>query len=165
MLSFYLSEALRIPASHQRCYFYALHQLQMLCDNETAEGCRIKDMPDVHPGKVATIGLTMTIGSKIMPNLVVIDIGCGMTLDRIKGKKLEFQKIDTVIRENIPSGFSLRKKPHHLATEFDFHRLHCHKHIREEKALLILGTLGSGNHFIEADKDENVKRAGHYHSI
>ncbi|MBQ4283895.1 MAG: RtcB family protein [Lachnospira sp.] len=133
---------------------YAVSQLQMLCDNETAANCRIRVMPDVHPGRVGTIGLTMTFGDKIMPNLVGIDIGCGMTLAHIKGKKIEFQKLDTVIRENVPSGFATRSKMHRFAGTFDLSALHCHKHIREDKALLSLGTLGSGNHFIEADKDD-----------
>ena len=136
---------------------YAIQQLQMLCDSETAKDCRIRVMPDVHPGKVGTIGLTMTISERLMPNLVGIDIGCGMTLVQIKGKKIEFQKLDTVIRENIPSGFSIRNKVHRFADEFDFSKLHCYKHIREDKALLSLGTLGGGNHFIEADKDEEGK--------
>ena len=133
---------------------YALQQLQMLCDNEASKGCVIRVMPDVHPGKVGTIGLTMTIGNKILPNLVGIDIGCGMTLGQIKARKIEFQKLDTVIRENIPAGFSIRTKPHRFADNFDFTSLHCHKNIQIRKALLNLGTLGGGNHFIEADADE-----------
>lgn len=134
---------------------YAVHQLQMLCDHETAANCRIRVMPDVHPGKVGTIGLTMTIGSKLMPNLIGIDIGCGMTLAQIKGKRIEFQKLDSVIRENVPSGFSIRNHVHRFASAFDFEQLHCCRHIRKDKALLSLGTLGSGNHFIEADKDSD----------
>ena len=59
--------------------YYAIQQLQMLCDNEVASNSIIRVMPDVHPGKVGTIGLTMTIGSKVLPNLIGIDIGCGMT--------------------------------------------------------------------------------------
>ena len=133
---------------------YAVQQLQMLCNHETAKGSRICVMPDVHPGKVGTIGLTMTVGERLMPNLVGIDIGCGMTLAQIKGKKIEYQKLDAVIRENIPSGFAIRNKIHRFAKEFDLSRLHCYRHIQEEKALLSLGTLGGGNHFIEADRDE-----------
>lgn len=133
---------------------YAVAQLQMLCDNKISEGCIIRIMPDVHPGKVGTIGLTMTIDKKIMPNLIGIDIGCGMTLAQIKGKKTEFQKLDTVIRENIPSGFCIRKIPHYMAISFDLSRLHCYKHIQEEKSLCSLGSLGSGNHFIELDMDD-----------
>ena len=134
---------------------YAISQLQLLCDNETAKGCTIRVMPDVHPGKVGTIGLTMTIGDKLMPNLVGIDIGCGMTLAQIKAKKVEFQKLDTVIRENVPAGFDIRKKVHRFADDFDLTRLRCFKHIRHDKALLSLGSLGSGNHFIEVDKDDD----------
>ena len=134
---------------------YALHQLQLICDNETSAGSRIRVMPDVHPGKVGTIGLTMTIGGKLMPHLVGIDIGCGMTLAQIKDRKTEFQKLDTVIRDNIPAGFAIRSKEHHLAEDFDFKALRCHHHIREEKARLSLGTLGGGNHFIEMDKDDD----------
>ena len=134
---------------------YAIAQLQMICNQESSAGCRIRVMPDVHPGKVGTIGLTMTIGAKIMPHLVGIDIGCGMTLAQIKGRKIEYQKLDAVIRECVPSGFAIRGKVHRLAEEFDFDELRCADHIRAERAALSLGSLGSGNHFIEADKDED----------
>ena len=134
---------------------YALAQIQMICDQEASRDCRIRVMPDVHPGKVGPIGLTQTIGDKIILNLVGIDIGCGMTLAQIKGKKIEYQKLDTVIRESVPSGFSLRMKPHRFAENFDFSALHCASHIQMDKAMRSLGTLGSGNHFIEADKDDD----------
>ena len=134
---------------------YAIQQIQALCNNVVAKSTTIRVMPDVHPGIVGTIGLTMTIKDKIMPNLVGVDIGCGMLLGQINGKKVEFQKLDTVIRENIPSGFSVRTKIHRLAEDFDLSELHCYKHIKENKALLSLGTLGGGNHFIEIDKDND----------
>lgn len=132
---------------------YATAQLQMLCDLEANKGCRIRVMPDVHPGKVGTIGLTMTIGDKIMPNLTGIDIGCGMSLVQIKDKKIEFQKLDTVIRDSVPSGFSVRTKTHPLAEQFAFENLHCKKHLDINHTLLSCGSLGSGNHFIEVDQD------------
>ena len=134
---------------------YARAQLQMICDNESSKGCLIRVMPDVHPGKVGTIGLTMTIGDRIIPNLIGIDIGCGMTLAQIKGKKVEGQKLDTVIRDCVPAGFNTRKKPHRLAEAFPFSELKCASHIRTDKARLSLGTLGGGNHFIEVDKDDD----------
>lgn len=134
---------------------YAISQLQMICDQESSKGSIIRVMPDVHPGKVGTIGLTMTVGDKIIPNLIGIDIGCGMTLAQIKGKKIEYQKLDTVIRENIPSGFQIRTKAHRFASEFDFSTLKCSDHVRQDKAILSLGSLGGGNHFIEADKDDD----------
>lgn len=132
---------------------YAIAQLQTLCDNKSFEGCNIRVMPDVHPGKVGTIGFTSTLGNQVLPNIIGIDMGCGMTLSKIKGKTKEFQKLDVVIRKNVPSGFTVRKNVHHMADTIDLTRLYCYKHIFEEKALLSLGTLGSGNHFIELDID------------
>lgn len=133
---------------------YALAQIKNLCDNPAFSGCKIRVMPDVHPGKVGTIGFTSTLGNQVIPNVIGIDIGCGMTLAKIKGKVKEFQRLDTVIRENVPSGFTIRTKPHHKALDFDLSSLYCYRHIQEEKSLLSLGTLGSGNHFIEVDLDD-----------
>lgn len=133
---------------------YAEAQIQMICDNPVSENSIVRVMPDVHPGKVGTIGLTMTVGNRMIPNLLGIDIGCGITCARVKGKALELQKLDKVIRERIPAGFAVRDKAHSLADDFSPEELHCHKHINSGKAALSLGTLGGGNHFIEADKDE-----------
>lgn len=133
---------------------YALAQIRQLCSLEAFAGCKIRVMPDVHPGKVGTIGFTATAGSKLLPNVVGIDIGCGITLAKLKQKKAEFQKLDTVIRENIPSGFQIRKKAHRFSGEARLEDLKCRRHIHMEKALLSLGTLGGGNHFIEIDKDD-----------
>ena len=133
---------------------YALAQLKALCDNQAFEGCAIRVMPDVHPGKVGTIGFTSTLGKQVLPNVIGIDIGCGMSLAKIKGKTKEFQKLDVVIRDHVPSGFSIRKTIHSMAQELDLTKLLCYKHIFEEKARLSLGTLGGGNHFIELDVDD-----------
>ena len=65
---------------------YALAQLQMLCNHESLADCRLCIMPDVHPGKVGTIGLTTTIGKKLMPNLTGIELDCGISLAKVKGK-------------------------------------------------------------------------------
>lgn len=81
-----------------------------------------------------------------MPNIVGIDIGCGMTLAEMNGKRVEFQKLDTVIRERVPSGFHIRSSVHRFADSFDFSRLACAGRIRKDKALHSLGTLGGGNH-------------------
>ncbi len=133
---------------------YALAQVQMICDSKTAEGSIIRIMPDIHPGKVGPIGLTMTIGERILPLLVGIDIGCGMLAVKVGKIRNDFRKLDTVIRDNIPVGYKVRKNVHSNA-DIDLRRLRCYKHIRAEKALLSIGTLGGGNHFIELDQDEN----------
>lgn len=133
---------------------YARKQLQMICDHKSAEGTTIRVMPDVHPGKVGTIGLTMTVGDSIMPSLVGVDIGCGMTIAKLKTKGLQFQQLDTVIRENVPVGPRIREKEHKYADKIDLSELRCYKSINARKAIRSIGTLGGGNHFIEIDKDE-----------
>jgi RNA-splicing ligase RtcB len=133
---------------------HARAQLQMICNHPSAEGSIIRVMPDVHPGKVGTVGLTMTVGDSILPSLVGVDIGCGMTITKVRTKGMEFQKLDTVIRENIPVGPRIRKEYHTFADKVDLEELRCYKHIQAAKAMRSIGTLGGGNHFIEVDKDE-----------
>ena len=78
---------------------YALAQIQLLCNQQAFQDCKIRVMPDVHPGRVGTIGFTSTIEETIMPMVVGIDIGCGITIAKLKQKKIEFQKLDTIIRK------------------------------------------------------------------
>lgn len=134
---------------------YALAQLQMLVDHPAFRGSRIRIMPDVHPGKVGTIGFTATVTERILPGVVGNDIGCGMTLARLKNSKAEFQKLDVVIRETVPSGASLRKMPHRFSADFDLAELLCAERINVDRTARSLGTLGGGNHFLELDQDEN----------
>ena len=134
---------------------YAIAQVKQLCDQKAMEGCKIRLMPDVHPGKVGPIGFTATVGEKVMPAVAGIDIGCGMTMAKIRKGKLEFQKLDAVIRDNVPSGFSKRSAPHRFADGFGFDRLRCVSHINVARAKSSMGTLGGGNHFIEIDKDDS----------
>lgn len=132
----------------------AVAQIQHLCDSEVVAGSKIRIMPDVHPGKIATIGTTMTILDKVIPNMTGADIGCGMTCVTIKKTHFEGKKLDRVIRERIPSGMAVRTKLHRYCLEMELKDLHCFRHINEEKAWFSLGTLGGGNHFIELDQDE-----------
>lgn len=133
---------------------YALAQVQMICEHPCAEGSRICIMPDVHPGKAGPIGLTMTFRDRLLPALVGIDIGCGMTCAVLGRKKIEYQQLDRVIREQVPGGLSIRRTPHSRGTDFPYETLECAEHIHLEKAVLSMGTLGGGNHFIEIDRDE-----------
>ena len=134
---------------------YARKQLQMICNHPSVEGSKVRVMPDVHPGKVGTIGLTMTVGDSILPSLVGVDIGCGMTMARVKTKGLQFRQLDSVIRENVPVGPRIREKEHKLADRVDLSELRCYKGINARKANRSIGTLGGGNHFIEVDRDED----------
>lgn len=134
---------------------YAASQIQALCDQPINEGCQIAVMPDVHAGIVGTIGYTQTVGKAIIPNVVGIDIGCGMTLARVKGRIKDFQKLDTVIREKVPAGFAIRDDALRMADEIDLSEMHCYKNIQADKAYRSIGTLGGGNHFIEVDQGED----------
>ena len=136
---------------------YAEAQVKMICDNEVARGSRISLMPDIHPGKVGPIGLAMTITDKVIPQLLGVDIGCGMTCVELNKEHAEFQKLDRVIRENVPSGFAIRREQHHLAEGFPYGKLRCARHIHRQKAERSLGTLGGGNHFIELDRGTDGK--------
>lgn len=132
----------------------AKNQIKNICNNSVSEGATIRIMPDVHPGQIVPVGFTMTLGNKIMPSLTGIDIGCGVTAARIaKHRGMEYKQIDRLIRENVPAGFSIRKEQHRFADNFDFSKLFCARHIRKDKVLLSIGTLGGGNHFIEIDTD------------
>lgn len=134
---------------------YSLAQIKMICDNPAAEGAVIRLMPDVHPGKIGPIGLTITVRDRIIPGLIGVDIGCGLTVAKLEKVRNEFDKLDSVIRESIPAGLKIRDKASRYADDFDYNRLICRKHIRSDKAILSMGTLGDGNQFIEVDRDDN----------
>ncbi len=134
---------------------YAEAQVKMICDNEVARESRICLMPDIHPGKVGPIGLSMTVTNQVIPQLLGIDIGCGMTVVKLNKNQAEFQKLDKVIREKVPSGFDVRRNPHSMAEEFSYEGLHCLRQINRNKADRSMGSLGGGNHFIEVDKGED----------
>lgn len=131
----------------------SVSQVLLLLNQEFVSGSRIRLMPDIHAGAGCTIGTTMTITDKIVPNLVGVDIGCGMETVRIKENHIEPQKLDKLIYEKIPSGFNIREKAHRYVNDIELEELYCYKEINILRAEKSLGTLGGGNHFIEADKD------------
>lgn len=133
----------------------AIAQIIAFCSQPMSEGAQIRIMPDVHAGSGCTIGTTMTVTDKVIPNLVGVDIGCGMETVRLKEKHIELQKLDKLIYEKIPSGFAIREKPHRCGEKIDLTELYCYKHIDPLRAEKSIGTLGGGNHFIEADKGED----------
>lgn len=132
----------------------SISQVINLLNQPYVEGTKIRMMPDIHAGAGCTIGTTMTISDKVCPNLVGVDIGCGMETIRIRETHIEPQKLDKVIREGIPSGFSIREKTHRFVSEIDLSKLFCAKYVNMDRALCSIGTLGGGNHFIEANKDD-----------
>ena len=132
----------------------SISQIIEVCSQPMCEGTQVRIMPDVHAGAGCTVGTTMTIKDKIVPNLVGVDIGCGMLVIRIKETHIEPKKLDKVIHERVPSGFALREKPHRFNESTDVEDLYCLKHVNLLRAEHSLGTLGGGNHFIEVDKNE-----------
>lgn len=130
----------------------AISQIIDLCNQPVSEGSQIRIMPDVHAGAGCTIGTTMTITDKVIPNLVGVDIGCGMETVILKEKHIELQKLDKLIYEKIPSGFEIRKKPHRYTEKINLAELYCSPYINPDRAEKSIGTLGGGNHFIEVDK-------------
>ncbi|MDR0539700.1 MAG: RtcB family protein [Spirochaetaceae bacterium] len=134
-------------------------QIETLCNQPFTEGSVIRLMPDVHAGAGCTIGTTMTIHDKIVPNLVGVDIGCGMeTLVLYAGSaragNFNPAELDSIVRREIPCGRSIRKTVHPFAADIPFDAIRC-PHINLNRARLSVGTLGGGNHFIEADRDED----------
>ena len=129
--------------------------IRALCDQVCSQGAKIRIMPDVHAGKGCTIGTTMTVQDTIIPNVVGVDIGCGMLAVRLKEKKIDLPKLDSFIKQNIPCGREVRQRPHRSHGRLDIYDLRCVKKIDIRRAAESLGTLGGGNHFIEVDKDDD----------
>ncbi len=127
----------------------AIEQIRRMCDYELTEGSRVRIMPDVHSGKGCTIGTTMTVVDKACPNIVGVDIGCGMYTVKLADTELDFEKIDEAAHF-IPSGMNTWEG---RFERFDLTALRCYRSLQHAPRLeRSLGTLGGGNHFIEIDK-------------
>lgn len=127
----------------------AVEQIRRMCDYALTAGSRIRIMPDVHAGKGCTIGTTMTIAGKACPNIVGVDIGCGMYTVELNKKSIDFERIDEAAHY-IPSGMNVWEG---RTERFDLTELRCFRSLRDSKRLeRSLGTLGGGNHFIEVDR-------------
>ena len=127
----------------------AVEQIRQMCDYALTEGSRVRIMPDVHAGKGCTIGTTMTIKDKACPNIVGVDIGCGMYTVKLAETEMNFQAIDEACHY-IPSGMNTWEG---RFEHFDLTGLKCYRALKNTRRLeRSLGTLGGGNHFIEVDK-------------
>lgn len=130
----------------------AIEQIRRMCDYEFTEGSRIRIMPDVHAGKGCTIGTTMTVKDKAVPNIVGVDIGCGMYTVNLGKGELHLEKLDEAAHF-VPSGKNVWEG---RQEKFDLTRLRCYRSLKDSKRLIrSLGTLGGGNHFIEVDRSED----------
>ena len=130
----------------------AIDQIQRMCNYELTRDSKVRIMPDVHAGKGCTIGTTMTVTDRVCPNVVGVDIGCGMYTVKFKNDIIDFQKIDEACHF-IPSGMHVWEG---RMERFDLTTLKCYRSLRDAKRLeRSLGTLGGGNHFIEIDRAED----------
>lgn len=125
-------------------------QLTNLLNQASISGSNIRIMPDCHAGKGCVVGTTMTLTDKVIPNLVGVDIGCGMLAIKLKEKSIDFTNLDSIINKYVPSGFDIHtnqigvSNAEHIKAPIDY-----------DKSQLSLGTLGGGNHFIEVDIDRD----------
>lgn len=136
----------------------ALQQINTLMAQPAFADCKVRIMPDVHAGAGCVIGFTADLGDKVIPNIVGVDIGCGMLTVELGKIDIDFEKLDDVINEKIPHGMDVHENDDavmEFRPRFDLYTLHCYDLLKNKEWLEhSLGTLGGGNHFIEIDADD-----------
>ena len=131
----------------------AKEQIDELMNQKAFENSKVRIMPDCHSGKGCVIGFTANLGDKVIPNLVGVDIGCGMLIVKLGKIDIDLERFDNIIKCKVPSGRNVHESRivRHLNIQF----LKCYRELKDTKRLeRSLGTLGGGNHFIEIDEDE-----------
>lgn len=130
----------------------AIEQIKRICDYPMSEGSQIRIMPDVHVGKGCTIGTTMTVKDRVVPNVVGVDIGCGMYTVNMGKVDIDLERFDDIVY-SIPSGTGVWEG---RQERFDLTKLICYRQLKDTKRIeRSIGTLGGGNHFIEIDESED----------
>ena len=129
----------------------ALDQINTLMEQPAFSDCKVRIMPDVHAGAGCVIGFTADLGDKVIPNIVGVDIGCGMLTVELGKIDIDYEKLDKVIRENVPCGYNI-----HDGRKVKFEKiqqLKCYRELKDTRRFeRSIGTLGGGNHFIEIDE-------------
>ena len=130
----------------------ALKQIDELLEQQAFKNSKVRIMPDVHAGKGCVIGFTGDLGDKVIPNIVGVDIGCGLYCANLGKIDIDYEKLDKFINENIPSGMNVNDR---IIEDFDIKQLYCYDDLKHYSWIKkSVGSLGGGNHFIEIDKDE-----------
>lgn len=130
----------------------AVGQIYQLLEQPAFKDAKVRIMPDVHAGAGCVIGFTADLGDKVIPNIVGVDIGCGMHVVKLGKVDLNLQAVDEFIHGAIPAGFAVNSKKQ---AEFDLTKLYCYDKLENVNRLSLgVGSLGGGNHFIEIDEDE-----------
>lgn len=129
----------------------ALDQINTLMEQPAFSDCKVRIMPDVHAGKGCVIGFTADLGEKVIPNIVGVDIGCGMLTVNLGKIDIDYAKLDKVIREHVPSGYNIHEGRKERFN--DIQELFCYRELKDTRRFeRSIGTLGGGNHFIEIDE-------------
>lgn len=130
----------------------ATGQIYQLLEQPAFKDAKVRIMPDVHAGAGCVIGFTANLGNKVIPNIVGVDIGCGMHVVKLGHMDIDLEALDNFIHDNIPAGFCVNSK---IQKEFNLEQLHCYSELDNVNRLKLgVGSLGGGNHFIELDEDE-----------
>ena len=131
----------------------AIEQINLLLQQDPFKNCKVRIMPDVHAGKGCVIGFTADLGDKVIPNIVGVDIGCGMLCVELGNIDVDLEHLDKIINEFIPAGRNIREQK--LLDFEKINDLYCLRELKETKKFnRAIGTLGGGNHFIEIDVDD-----------
>lgn len=135
----------------------AVNQIKELCNQEFSKDCKIRIMPDVHCGASCVIGFTANLGERVIPNIVGVDIGCGMLTVELGNININVEELDSIINKYVPSGKNVHNE--RLLKFSKLQELNCYRALKQTKRIeRSIGTLGGGNHFIEVDiDDENNK--------
>jgi RNA-splicing ligase RtcB len=153
-------------------------QLFLMMNCELFQGCTVRIMPDVHAGKGSVIGFTSTLSDKLCPNIVGVDLSCGVTLDKISEKRgIDFDALDKAIRNNVPSGFAIRDDLYrplrngnsklgglYQEIEKNIIEVSCKVGIDKDRSINSIGSMGSGNHFCELVRSKEGVYYLHIHS-
>jgi len=132
----------------------ALDQVGLLLAQPAFSNCKVRIMPDVHAGKGCVIGFTADLGDKVIPNIVGVDIGCGVRVVELGNTSVDFGQLDTIIRDKVPFGRSVHEG--RVIKFGQIEDLRCFRELKDSPRLhRSIGTLGGGNHYIEVDVDEN----------
>lgn len=132
----------------------AMDQINALLSQDAFKYCKVRIMPDVHAGAGCVIGFTADLGKKVIPNIVGVDIGCGVRVIELGNIDIDFAKLDDVIRRCVPSGRNVHES---VIQPYDkMQKMFCYRELRDSRRLeRSIGTLGGGNHFIEIDVDDD----------
>lgn len=134
----------------------AIEQIELLLEQDAFKDSKIRIMPDVHAGKGCVIGFTGDLGEKVIPNIVGVDIGCGMFCANLGKIEIDYKKLDDFINNNIPSGMNVNYKK---IADFDLTKLYCYNKLKHYEWIEnSVGSLGGGNHFIEIDESDDGEK-------